>query len=263
MFALALLKNNTLQADVTENDSIENFNPKPEIVYTNAPHDASGLFSTGSIQTPSTQLTKKPSAFPIGGSKPTQPVVTPKLNQRIPPRTSQQNQQGNYGGFTKNDNGPGKPDKGSSTTYQSDEKVKLDKKKYQNSDYESYRYSKQPKQPQCSVDPVQESFRDSKEQRKLSERALDNQKVNREYLRILGKLENGTHPRDIGRRTTKVGKHIYYIRGSHGRYVVRQIGDTGGVEILGVGCRSNTKDMRKFAKLMTKLYDTHINPNAY
>ena len=97
----------------------------------------------------------------------------------------------------------------------------------------------------------------------LAEKALQNPQVNREYIDILEQLENGINPRDIGRRTSKVGKHIYYIRGSHGRYVIRQIGDNDAIEILGIGSRSNTKNMKKFANLMNKLYDTNINSNAY
>ena len=55
-------------------------------------------------------------------------VVTRKPVQRILPRTYQQNQQGNYGGFTKNGKGPGKLGKGSSIIYEFDEKIKSDKK---------------------------------------------------------------------------------------------------------------------------------------
>ena len=73
---------------------------------------------------------------------------------------------------------------------------------------------------------------------------------------------NGINPHDIGRRTSRVGKHIYDILGSHGRYVIRQIGNKGAIEILVIGNRSNTKYMKKFANLMNKLYDTNINPNV-
>ena len=71
----------------------------------------------------------------------------------------------------------------------------------------------------------------------LAEKALQNPQVNREYIDILEQLENGINPHDIGRRTSKVGKHIYYVRGYHGRYVIKQVGDKGVVEILGVGSR--------------------------
>ena len=268
IIAFAFTRNDVSKADAIENNLIEDFSQKQEIVFTKAPNDASGLFPSGLSQTPSTQLVKKPSSFPAGGSKkPAKPIVTPKPLQRIPPQTSGQNQQGNHGGFTKNENGPGKPDpdKGSSsTTYESNKKVKLDKKKSQNYDYESYSYNKQSKkQEQCSIEPVQEAFRESKRSRKLAEKALKNPEVNREYIYILEQLENGVNIRDVGRRTSRVGKNIHYVRGYHGRYVIKQVGDKGVIEILGVNSRSNTNDMRKFANLMNNLYDTNINPNAY
>ena len=90
-----------------------------------------------------------------------------------------------------------------------------------------------------------------------------NQNIKNKYKDILQTLENTTKPRDINPRTYKTGKHLYYIRGAYGRYLVRQAKNNTLIKILGIVNCSNDKNRVYFANLTNKFYDKNININTY
>nr|UBA15732.1 hypothetical protein [Pseudo-nitzschia hainanensis] len=92
---------------------------------------------------------------------------------------------------------------------------------------------------------------------KVADTALNNNAVKNEYISIKNKLKT-THPsRIFSKRTSRVSADKYLIKGRDARVLVqfKQIeGGKNEVNILGVGSRSNKKNLNKFKNLMNDLY---------
>ena len=92
--------------------------------------------------------------------------------------------------------------------------------------------------------------------KRLVKKSLNNAKVKREYAKIKKQLKDGTDPVHIGSKSTKLRGNKVLIKGKHGRYLVETVDDQ--VNILGIGDRSNKKNMGTFEKLMNDTYDVYL-----
>jgi len=102
---------------------------------------------------------------------------------------------------------------------------------------------------------VSEKF-ETKAVRKLAETSLKNPKLKKEYGNVMGLLEEGVHPINIGKKSTYVGSTKVLVKKTEGRYIV-DISDTHA-DIIGLSSRTNDKCMEKFEILMNKLYDLDL-----
>jgi len=108
---------------------------------------------------------------------------------------------------------------------------------------------------------VKESFKSNNSLKKVTKRALENQDVNREYIRTLTRIREGVNPMDIGKGSTDLGDNLIYVRGRHGRYIVKN--DNGIMDIVGIAYRGSKNDMKILAKEMNKSYNANIEPGGY
>lgn len=108
---------------------------------------------------------------------------------------------------------------------------------------------------------VNESFKSNSSLKKVTKRALGNQDVKREYTRILKRIGEGVDPMDIGRSSTDLGDSLTYVRGRHGRYIIKD--DNGIKDVVGIAYRGSRNDMKTLAKEMNKLYNVNIEPGGY
>jgi hypothetical protein len=83
--------------------------------------------------------------------------------------------------------------------------------------------------------------------------ALGNQDVKREYERIRKRIGEGVDPMDIGRDSTDLGDGLTYVRGRHGRYLVKN--DNGVKDVVGIAYRGSRNDMKTLAKEINKSYN--------
>ena len=94
-----------------------------------------------------------------------------------------------------------------------------------------------------------------------TEEPLGNQDVKREYKRILKRIGEGVDPMDIGRRSTDLGDGLTYVRGRHGRYIIKN--DNGVKDVVGIAYRGSRNDMKTLAKEMNESYNVNIEPGGY
>lgn len=116
---------------------------------------------------------------------------------------------------------------------------------------------------QCPINQVEvkESFRSHNSLRKASERALRNQDLKNEYTRIKQRVSEGVDPMKIGRGATDLGENLTYVRGRHGRYIIK---DSNGVkDFVGIAYRGSKNDMRTLATAMNNIYNVNIEPGGY
>lgn len=66
---------------------------------------------------------------------------------------------------------------------------------------------------------------------------------------------------DIGPDSTDLGDGLTYVRGRHGRYVVKN--DNGRKDVVGIAYRGSRNDMKTLAKEMTKSYNINIESGGY
>jgi len=66
---------------------------------------------------------------------------------------------------------------------------------------------------------------------------------------------------DIGRSSTDLGNGMTYIRGRHGRYIIKN--NNGGKDVVGIAYRGSRKNMKTLAKVMNKSYNVNIEPGGY
>ena len=111
-------------------------------------------------------------------------------------------------------------------------------------------------QPENLARKVNEKFKKSNAVKKLANKTLKDQDVQKEYERIKKRLEKGINPVDIGKSSTVVGPNKVLIKGGSGRYLVEVVGNQ--VNILGICARGNDQNIDKFMYLMNKLYDTDL-----
>jgi len=116
---------------------------------------------------------------------------------------------------------------------------------------------------QCPIDQpeVNESFKSNSSLKKVTKRALGNQDVKREHERIRKRIDEGVDPMDIGRDSTDLGDGLTYVRGRHGRYLVKN--DNGVKDVVGIAYRGSRNDMKTLAKEMNKSYNVTIEPGGY
>ena len=142
-------------------------------------------------------------------------------------------------------------------------------KKEQSQESKTFDYSpndpqkKKKSKDQCPIDQpeVNESFKSNRSLKKVTNRALGNQDVKREYTRILKRIGEGVDPMDIGRSSTDLGDGLTYVRGRHGRYIIKD--DNGVKDVVGIAYRGSRNDMRTLAKEMNKSYNVNIEPGGY
>jgi len=108
---------------------------------------------------------------------------------------------------------------------------------------------------------VKESFKSNNSLKKVTKRALENQDVNREYTRTLNRIGEGVDPIDIGNGSTDLGDNLIYVRGRHGRSIVKD--DNGVKDIVEIVYRGSKNDMKTRAKEMNKSYNVNIEPGGY
>lgn len=79
------------------------------------------------------------------------------------------------------------------------------------------------------------------------------------------KLIEGENPMKIGYKLINLKNGFYYIRKLAVRIVVKLDWTTGNLDIVAFGLRSNKKDMKKLAIVVSSQYNTKIkiNPKAY
>jgi hypothetical protein len=131
-------------------------------------------------------------------------------------------------------------------------------------DYRSnYPKNKNKSEDQCAIDQpqVNESFKSNSSLKKVTKRALGNQDVKREYERIQKRIGEGVDPMDIGRSSTDLGDGLTYIRGRHGRYIIKN--DNGVKDVVGIAYRGSRNDMKTLAKEMNKSYNVNIESGGY
>ena len=133
-----------------------------------------------------------------------------------------------------------------------------------------YRYDKNQEkkkkgdEDQCVETPVtvyEDSLQSVRGVKSITKTAFNNKKVKEEYLRHKKRLEAGIHPMDINKKTTGRGKNIYLLKGGKGRYIIEYIetNDSRVVNILGIGDRSNNRNMNALEKAMLTNYGIVIN----
>ena len=66
---------------------------------------------------------------------------------------------------------------------------------------------------------------------------------------------------DIGRSSTDLGDGLTYVRGRHGRYIIKN--DNGVNDVVGIAYRGSRNDMKTLAKEMNKSYNVNIEPGGY
>ena len=213
----------------------------------------------GNPVTPPTN--RGPSNFPTppSGGRPSQPVYVPKY--RTAPKIV------NPGlGAGANPAGAG----GGGGAAEFDDQWPVSKEqKSQESETFDYDYrsndpqNKKKSKDQCPIDQpeVNESFKSNSSLKKVNKRALENQDVKREYTRILKRIGEGVDPMDIGRSSTDLGDAMTYVRGRHGRYIIKN--DNGVKDVVGIAYRGSRNDMKTLAKEMNKLYNVNIEPGGY
>jgi hypothetical protein len=103
---------------------------------------------------------------------------------------------------------------------------------------------------------VIEKFNQSNAVRKLVKTALKDQGVKSEYNRIKKRLEKGTAPIDIGKKSAAVASNKVLIKGKRGRYLIEV--SENQVTVLGICCRDNTKNVISFRDLMNKMYGVNL-----
>jgi len=158
---------------------------------------------------------------------------------------------GNGGGAAEFDD-----NKPSSKKEQSQESKTFD---YRSNDPQKKKKSKD----QCPMDQpeVNESFNSNSSLKKVTKQALGNQDVKREYTSILKRIGEGVDPMDIGGSSTDLGDGLTYVRGRHGRYIIKN--DNGVKDIVGIAYRGSRNDMKTLAKEMNKSYNVNIEPGGY
>lgn len=116
---------------------------------------------------------------------------------------------------------------------------------------------------QCPIDQpeVNESFKSNSSLKKVTKRALGNQDGKREYTRILKRIGEGVDPMNIGRSSTDLGDGLTYVRGRHGRYIIKN--DNGVKDVVGIAYRGSRNDMKTLAKEINKSYNVNIEPGGY
>ena len=86
----------------------------------------------------------------------------------------------------------------------------------------------------------------------LAKKALKNQDVKKEY----GRIEEGIHLVNIGKKSTFVNANKVLIKSGEGRYLV-EVRDTH-VDILGFVFHGNTRAINTFENLMNELYNVDL-----
>ncbi len=66
---------------------------------------------------------------------------------------------------------------------------------------------------------------------------------------------------DIDQNSTDLGDGVRYVRGRHGRYIIKN--DNGLKDVVGIAYRGSRNDMKTLAKEMNKLYNVNIEPGGY
>lgn len=84
--------------------------------------------------------------------------------------------------------------------------------------------------------------------------------MRKEYPRIKKRLQDGIHPLDISKKSTGTGKNYFLIKAGNGRYVVEYLETDNSriVNILGIGDRSNSANMKALKKAMKTYYDIDL-----
>jgi len=213
----------------------------------------------GNPVTPPTN--RGPSNFPTppSGGRPSQPVHVPKyrtapkiVNPDLGAGANPAGAGGGDGSAEFDDQGPVSKEQKS----QESETFDYD---YRSNDPQKKKKSKD----QCPIDQpeVNESFKSNSSLKKVTKRALGNQDVKREYTRILKRIGEGVDPMDIGRSSTDLGDGLTYIRGRHGRYIIKN--DNGVKDVVGIAYRGSRNDMKTLAKEMNKSYNVNIESGGY
>lgn len=195
---------------------------------------------------------QSPSNFPTppSGGRPSRPVYVPKY------RTAP-----NMGGS--NGGGSGSDDPITNNNVPPSDEWKTDPNYWK--EYQPYwSQNKRKLSEQCDLDEnsqdaartVTEKLDESNSVKKLTQIALNNQDVKKEYDRIKERLEKGVNPIDIGPNTAAVAKDKVLIKGAHGRYLVEV--SENQVNILGICYRGNKKNVSRFEKLMNEMYDVNL-----
>lgn len=112
-----------------------------------------------------------------------------------------------------------------------------------------------------SFTEVTESFKSNTSLKKVTKRAFANQKVKNEYIRILKRINEGVEPINIGSKSSDLGNGITYVRGEHGRYIIKN--DNGVKDVVGIAYRGSKKDMQTLAKETNKSYNVDIKSGGY
>lgn len=88
---------------------------------------------------------------------------------------------------------------------------------------------------------------------------MKNQEVQNDFKRVKKRIEAGTKPTEIGRKSTSLPgcRNIVLIKVGDARCVVKYV-EGGQVDILGVGARGNKANMKALSKVMKKVYDIDI-----
>ena len=250
------LNTEAIEPHVSNNSlSIERTLSNQELDLLDDPNSQAILVKTGD-STPSVPTSPgrgQPNNFPtgsIGGRH------TPHVNPyRTPPRVFDQ-------GLGAGAN-PGGAGGGGGAAEFDDECLVPKKEQSQESktlDYDYRSKNKKKSDDQCSLDEntlneINEKF-DSNAVKKLIKTALENQRVEQEYEGIKKRINGGVNPIDIGKKSTNLPGNKVLIKGAHGRYLVEISGDQ--VNVLGIGARGNTKNMKTFQKLMNEMYDLNL-----
>lgn len=93
--------------------------------------------------------------------------------------------------------------------------------------------------------------------KKVTQHALKNQDVAREYKSFQRRLEDGVDPIEIGYRASDLGDGITYVRTKNSRFVVQTI-DAKTEDIIGIAYRGNRQDMKVLATVMKEQYGVNF-----
>lgn len=146
------------------------------------------------------------------------------------------------------------------------------------SDPDNYRYDKNQEkkkkkdedQDQCNETPVtvyEDSLKTVKPLKRITNTALKNNRVKKEYPKIKKRLEDGIHPLDLNKKSTGVkcnipGKKNYYIiKTGSARYVLEYLetNDARVANILGIADRSNGSNLKALKNALEKEYGIELH----
>ena len=66
---------------------------------------------------------------------------------------------------------------------------------------------------------------------------------------------------DIGRSSIDLRDGLTYVRGRHGRYIIKN--NNGVRDVVGIAYQGSKNDMKTLAKEMNKLYNVNIESGGY